>query len=132
MARKLSKDQLAELAEFVNALGEAAGYTTRTSDWARDSGYPASNLSDLRNGKVSIDGYNLLRLVRAAAEKAEKDPAALALSEASRSGGEPTNADLALLLEVLSIGVTEGLARLGADVSLEEIQQRLEEERGQG
>lgn len=70
MARQLDERQQADLTAFVNALADRAGYTT-TAEWSRDSGYPAPNLSNLRNGRGAIDGYNLLRLIRAAAARAE-------------------------------------------------------------
>jgi hypothetical protein len=66
MARKLDELQLRELADFVNQLGEAAGYAT-TAEWAREAGWFASSLSEVRNGKAGIDGLNLLKLMRAAA-----------------------------------------------------------------
>lgn len=77
MARKLEAWQQEELTAFVNALADAAGYT-KTADWARDSDYPASNLSDLRNAKMGVDGYNLLRLIRAAASQMQIDQEVLA------------------------------------------------------
>lgn len=78
MARPLDDRQQAELSDFVNALAELGGYTT-TAEWARESGYPAPNLSELRNGVAGIDGYNLLRLTRAAAARVELEPEVLAL-----------------------------------------------------
>lgn len=68
MARDLDEHQRRELSDFVNQLAEAAGYTT-TAEWARDAGYPAPNLGNLRNGKSAVDGYNLLRLMRAASRR---------------------------------------------------------------
>lgn len=78
MARSLDAAQRLDLVEFVDELYTAAGYST-LAEWARDSGYPAPNLSNLRNGKGAIDGYNLLRLIRAAAERAGASPSELAL-----------------------------------------------------
>jgi hypothetical protein len=80
MARKLDDEQQADLSAFVNRLAESAGYKT-TAEWSRDSGYPAPNLSNLRNGVGAVDGYNLLRLIRAAAVKAERDPLSLAVEQ---------------------------------------------------
>lgn len=77
MARALDEEQQAELTLFVNDLAAAAGYTT-TAEWSRDSGYPASNLSNLRNGRGAIDGFNLLRLIRAAAARGNREPQELA------------------------------------------------------
>jgi hypothetical protein len=81
MARKLDDEQQADLTGFVNRLAESAGYKT-TAEWSRDSGYPAPNLSNLRNGNGAVDGYNLLRLIRAAADKAGRDPLTLAVEQA--------------------------------------------------
>jgi predicted transcriptional regulator len=75
------------LATFVNALQKRAGYK-HASEWARDAGFPASNLSDVKNGNAGIDGLNLLRLIRAAAAKLEDDEIALALRAAEPSLGE--------------------------------------------
>lgn len=80
MARKLDDEQQADLTAFVNRLAESAGYTT-SAEWSRDSGYPAPNLSKLRNGVGAVDGYNLLRLIRAAASKADRDPLILAAEQ---------------------------------------------------
>lgn len=60
--------QLRDLAAFVNQVADAAGYKT-TAQWARESGYPAPDLSNLRNGKKGIDGVNLLKLLRAASRR---------------------------------------------------------------
>lgn len=86
MARKLDGEQQADLTAFVNSLASRAGYET-TAEWARDSGYPASNLSNLRNGRGAVDGYNLLRLMRAAAERIAVEPVALAAELASARDG---------------------------------------------
>jgi hypothetical protein len=90
MARKLDEQQQRLLTDFVNRLAAQAGYTT-TAEWARESGYPASNLSNLRNGRGAVDGYNLVRLIRAAAARAAVEPPQLATDAAespSVSGGE--------------------------------------------
>lgn len=84
MARKLEPWQQDELTAFVNALADAAGYKT-TADWATDSGYPASNLSNLRNANMGVDGYNLLRLIRAAAARSGRTPVELAQAIADES-----------------------------------------------
>lgn len=77
MARSLDAHQKQELAAFVKALFDAAGYKT-IAQWANESDYPASNLSDLRNAKVGVDGYNLLKLIRAAALRLNSTPEDLA------------------------------------------------------
>lgn len=84
MARSLDQNQQRELTTFVNAIAQRAGYET-TAEWARDSGYPAPNLSNLRNGRGAIDGYNLLRLIRAAAKRAGVSPADLAETQAAET-----------------------------------------------
>lgn len=83
MARGLDEHQQRELTAFVNRLFERAGYRT-TADWSRDSGYPAPNLSMLRNGKAGIDGYNLLKLIEAAAERAMVSEEEMAIAAAPR------------------------------------------------
>lgn len=117
MARALDAQQQGELSAFVNELAALAGYTT-TAEWARDSGYPAPNLTNLRNGKGAVDGYNLLRLIRAAAQRAGEDPLRLAASAArpAARSADPSNAELARRLEEVADLVTEGLARLGAGI----------------
>ena len=77
MARPLDLRQRKGLAEFVNALFNAADYPS-TAEWSRDSGYPAPNLSDLRNAKAGVDGYNLFRLIQAAAARTDTAPEELA------------------------------------------------------
>src|SRR5690242_18991016 len=65
MARIYTPDQLQELAGFVRWLIEASPYATDV-DLARAANYPAPNLSKVKNGKMGVDGVNLLRLMRAA------------------------------------------------------------------
>jgi hypothetical protein len=98
MARSLDEHQQAELSAFVNELAEAAGYTT-TAEWARESGYPASNLSELRNGNRSVDGYNLLRLIRAAAARAGSKSGQFAMEKSA--GKETLLATIATLDAIL-------------------------------
>jgi hypothetical protein len=93
MARQLDPAQQQELTDFVNELFGAAGYK-KTADWARDSGYPAPNLSNLRNAKGGVDGYNLLRLIRAAAARTNSTPEVLALDLARVTvDGSPASID---------------------------------------
>ena len=87
MARSLDARQQKELTDFVNALAERAGFET-TAEWARASGYPAPNLSNLRRGKAAIDGYNLLRLIQAAAEQDGASPADVAVGVVRESTSE--------------------------------------------
>lgn len=104
MARKLDNEQQADLTAFVNALALRAGYTT-TAEWARDSGYPAPNLSNLRNGNGAIDGYNLLRLIRAAASRIDVAPIDLAVERAS--GAAASRGSFADRLEAVEGTMTE-------------------------
>ena len=62
MARDLDPQQQADLTEFVNAIADLAGYTT-TAEWARESGYPASNLSNLRNAATMAAYWKDVRLL---------------------------------------------------------------------
>jgi hypothetical protein len=108
MARKLDGEQQADLTAFVNALADRAGYTT-TAEWSRDSGYPAPNLSNLRNANGAIDGYNLLRLIRAASDRIAVDPVDLAAGLATAADGSPES--IADRLEAVEETMTE-LAKL--------------------
>ena len=111
MARQLDERQQAELTAFVNALADAAGYAT-TAEWARESGYPPPNLSNLRNGRGAIDGYNLLRLVRAAAARSDLTPEQLALGLARATAEESSEESTARRLDELAGLVTEALSLL--------------------
>jgi hypothetical protein len=111
MARDLDPQQQADLTGFVNALAEIAGYTT-TAEWARESGYPASNLSNLRNARGGVDGYNLLRLIRAAAARAEAPPEHLSASLARALGTAGADDSVADRLDELAGLVTEALELL--------------------
>lgn len=107
MARSLDRKQQRELSAFVNRLAEAAGYES-TAEWARDSGYPAPNLSNLRNGKGAIDGYNLLRLITSAAARAKTNRRTLALAAAGTDG-----ATIEDRLDSLEVLLRAALDRLG-------------------
>lgn len=98
MARALDQHQLRELAGFVNDLADLGGYQT-SAEWARDSGFPAPNLSNLRNARAGVDGYNLLRLLRAVA--ARLDRVAEEVATAAATGGAPSP-ETAQLLEELA------------------------------
>lgn len=113
MARPLDERQQAELTAFVNALGELGGYTSH-AEWARDSGYPAPNLSELRGGKKAVDGYNLLRLIRAAAARAEAAPDDLAVAIAQALEAGESSDLIARRLEELAAAVQEALILLRA------------------
>lgn len=97
--------RLRDLAAFVKALQENAGYE-RAADWARDANFPASNLSDVRNAKAGIEGVNLLRLIRAAADRIEEDALALALRAAQP---EPSLAEAVVRLEAAVARLTAHL-----------------------
>ena len=114
MARPLDLRQQRELTEFVNALYKAAGYTT-LAEWARDSDYPASNLSDIRNEKSGVDGYNLLRLIRAAAARSHATPEELATrlaTELARGSAESVDSRLGELSALVQEALTLLKARL--------------------
>lgn len=111
MARDLDERQQAELSDFVNALADAAGYTT-TAEWAREAGYPASNLSNLRNGRRAVDGYNLLRLIRAAASRSELTTEQLAVGLARATEADESAESIGRRLDELSKLVQESLELL--------------------
>jgi hypothetical protein len=113
MARDLDHRQQAELTDFVNRLAQLGGYTT-TAEWARQSGYPASNLSNLRNARGGVDGYNLLRLIRAAAERMEIQPEELAVTTARVQAEDAGDEMIASRLDELAGLVSEALELLRA------------------
>jgi hypothetical protein len=65
MPRSYTTAQREDLAAFVQWLIDASPYKV-DADLARAAGYPPSNLSKVKNGHGSIDGINLLKLIRAA------------------------------------------------------------------
>lgn len=113
MSRRLDKPQQHELSAFVNALAETAGYET-TAEWARDSGYSYPNLINLRNGKGAVDGFNLLRLIRSAAQRAGLATEDLAL-KAAASGDPDLVANVSARLDELAGLMAEALQLLRAD-----------------
>lgn len=112
MARPLDERQQAELTAFVNSLAELAGYTSH-AEWARDAGYPAPNLTNLRNAKGAIDGYNLLRLIHAAARRAQLEPEVLALL-AERVADQDDETSIQTRLDELAGLVAQALVLLRA------------------
>lgn len=76
MPRRRSRQERDEVAEFVNRLVDASGAKT-TVEFAAMAGLYDSNVSEYRSGSSVPDGYNLLRMIRAAA------PALGALGEAA-------------------------------------------------
>lgn len=70
MARPLDDQQRQELRAFAEGLYSLAGYTS-AAQWERDSGVEHSTVSRFRNGTGGIDGYNLLRLIRAASARVQ-------------------------------------------------------------
>lgn len=112
MARKLDEAQMAELQAFVDALVEAGGFASN-AELARESGYDRSALSDLRNGHGAIDGYNLLRLIRAAAARApEMTTEQLALGLARATAVDAEEETVLARLDELSGLVAEALELL--------------------
>lgn len=111
MARSLDARQQEELTAFVNALAAAAGYET-TAEWARESGYAYPNLTNLRNGKGAVDGYNLLRLIRAAAARSDLTTEQFALGLAQATAGDGSAESTARRLDELAGFVAEALELL--------------------
>lgn len=83
MARKLDRAQLREFAAFLEELAQLGDWQT-DAEWSRKAGVHAVNLSEARTGKSQTDGYNLLKLIRATAERTGAPVADVALS-ASRA-----------------------------------------------
>jgi hypothetical protein len=113
VARKLDQAQVRELSAFVAELKALGGYEV-SAEWARDSGYPAPNLSKLENGVGAIDGYNLLRLIRSSARRAGISPATAA-AQASATARGADDAELVAELEELA-DLLERLQRLGSAI----------------
>ena len=90
MARPLDARQKEELVAVLDELYRAGGYETQ-AQWAREAGFPSANLSKALNraNLVGVDGYNLLKLIQAAAKRAAAAPAAVAL-ERARDGQPPS------------------------------------------
>src|SRR5581483_8523417 len=78
--------QKAELAAFLDNLYRMGGYTSQ-AQWAREAGYHQVNLSNAmsRTKADGIDGYNLLRLIRAVSERVAAGPEETALRLARES-----------------------------------------------
>lgn len=117
MAPNLDAHQRTELAAFVDALYQLGGYETGAS-WAEEANYPAPNLSNLRNAKTGIDGYNLLKLIRAVAKRLDERPVDVALAAARNVelDAAPSRLEIARRLEELEglVLASEALARLAA------------------
>lgn len=114
MARKLDAKQSRELGEFVARLKALGGYAS-SAEWSRESGYPAPNLSELENGVAGVDGYNLLRLIRAVGARAGLSAAEAAMVSSRASGTANGVAPEKILPALRQIG--DALARLDALVS---------------
>lgn len=112
MARKLSTPQETDLALFVRHLYAAGGFAS-WADFARESGFPATNLSNVQNGKAGIDGSNLLDLIRASARRAELSDDAAAILAARDSVGVGDSRSLERRLEALADAVARGFEALG-------------------
>lgn len=93
MARGLDKQQKAELADYLDSLYRLGGYTSQ-AQWAREAGYHQVNLSNAMSRKTDdgLDGYSLLKLTRAVAERAEISAESAAVRLAQET--EPDVGDL--------------------------------------
>lgn len=117
VARQLDQAQLGELTEFVAALKQLGGYAV-SAEWARDAGYPAPNLSRVENGVAAIDGYNLLRLIRASAARAGLTASeTAAAAAATRLEPERFGDDLEFVAELEELAdLLERVQRLGSSI----------------
>lgn len=105
MARHLSEPQASTLAAFVRALYRAGEFVS-WAEFAREAGYPATNLSDVQLGKAGIDGLNLLRLIEAAARRAGRESTSLALEASAAEQPQPSHAPLSLEAHLEGIAAT--------------------------
>lgn len=114
MARLLDQKQKEELVGFLDELYRLGGYTTQ-KQWADDANYPPPNLSNALNRKRpdGVDGYTLLKLMRAAAVRAGTTPGTVARRSATAGRDDETSRRLRAVEE----GLTElaSLVRLGLD-----------------
>jgi hypothetical protein len=115
MARGLDANQKAELVEFLEDLYRLGGYTKQKT-WADEASYYAPNLSKALNRSESdgIDGYTLLKLMRAAAKRAGISPVEAARRSAGAEGSQQLPRDR---LEEVADLVAEGLARVEAGIA---------------
>lgn len=65
VAARRTPSELVDLAAFVRELVDRSPFGTAAA-FARAAQYPATNLSEVINGQASIDGANLVRLIRTA------------------------------------------------------------------
>lgn len=115
MARGLDPNQKAELVAFLEELYRLGDYETQ-AQWAREAGYHTVNLSNALNRTKAdgLDGYTLIKLMRAAAKRAETTPEAVA----RRLAADDQQSDVARRLEALEglvaeLPTAEDLKRLG-------------------
>lgn len=112
MAAKRSPAQLRELSAFIETLYKTAGYGT-WAEFADDARVHRVSISNWKNGTTGIDGYNLFRLIRAAAaaqvETTPEDLAA-AVARALTTAGEESI--IVARLDELAGGVAEALRLL--------------------
>lgn len=106
MARPLSEPQRAELAAFIDELYRLGGFAT-WAEFSRESGYPATNLSNVHLAKKGIDGPNLLGLIRAVARRTGAGVAEVALAAAPAA-----QEDLEGILARLLLGQAQILERI--------------------
>lgn len=106
MARGLDKHQKAELADYLDSLYRLGGYTSQ-AQWAREAGFHQVNLSNAMSRKTDagLDGYSLLKLTRAVAERAELSAETAAIRLAQETA--PDVADLHRRLGELESTVEE-------------------------
>lgn len=113
MARSLDAQQKAELVEFLEELYRAGGYSTQ-AQWAREANYHPTGLSDALNRSKTdgLDGYSLLRLIRAAADRVGAMPVDLALPTGRASAEHAMESLIARRLEELAEASGEQLILL--------------------
>lgn len=116
------------VSEFVEALYDLGGFSS-WGEFARESGFLASQVSDYKRGKNAPSGPNLLRLIFAATDRAP-----LAMREAAERASPlaQVHARLEGFAEQAERGraaLTESLASI--DARLERIEERLGARGGQ-
>lgn len=122
MAASRSSDELTEIAGFLNGLYALGGFAT-WKEFADEAGVHPTQVSSYVTANAEASGLSLLRLIQAAADRADGDAAGLSI----RLAKETTN-NLLVRLEVHLAEVETGVADLLQGQT--RILHRIEESRG--
>lgn len=119
--------ELGDLADLVHGLYAIGDWKTWAA-FAAAAGYPATNLSNVKNAKNAIEGPNLVKLIRAAAERSGGDPAVVSIQALTRSRRDRLREledAIDAKIETAAMGMAEILERI--DARLARVEARLAE-----